>query len=113
MQHLQSALSQHLSQARRDQAMKQRVLITGGAHGIGKASAQRCIAEGYEVLIIDQTGDGIRADLSCPDQTAEAPIYPAPIKQPRRLKKHSKQARLRACSITWAPLKRRRLRIKP
>ncbi|MBU3747718.1 MAG: hypothetical protein RLZZ613_1754 [Pseudomonadota bacterium] len=52
--------------------MKQRVLITGGAHGIGKASAQRCVAEGYEVLIIDQTGDGIRADLSCPDQTAEA-----------------------------------------
>lgn len=47
--------------------MKQRVLITGGAHGIGKASAQRCIAEGYEVLIIDQTGDGIRADLSCPE----------------------------------------------
>jgi len=67
-----SLFIQHLSQARRDQAMKQRVLITGGAHGIGKASAQRCVAEGYEVLIIDQTGDGIRADLSCPDQTAEA-----------------------------------------
>ncbi|MFM7659713.1 MAG: SDR family NAD(P)-dependent oxidoreductase, partial [Betaproteobacteria bacterium] len=52
--------------------MKHRVLITGGANGIGKASAQRCMAEGYEVIVIDREGDGIRADLSCPNQTAEA-----------------------------------------
>ena len=49
-----------------------RVLITGGAAGIGAATAKRCAAEGYEVVTIDLTGDGIRADLSDPEQTAAA-----------------------------------------
>lgn len=43
---------------------KQRVLITGGAAGIGAAAAARCRADGYEVIIIDRAGDGIIADLA-------------------------------------------------
>lgn len=43
---------------------KQRVLITGGAAGIGAAAAARCRADGYEVVIIDRVGDGIIADLA-------------------------------------------------
>jgi len=50
----------------------QRVLITGGASGIGLATAERCRAEGYEVVVIDREGDGIRADLSDPEATAAA-----------------------------------------
>lgn len=49
-----------------------RVLITGGASGIGAATAERCRAEGYEVVIIDREAGGIRADLADPAQTAEA-----------------------------------------
>jgi 3-oxoacyl-[acyl-carrier protein] reductase len=51
---------------------KERVLVTGGAGGIGRAVAERCRADGYEVIVIDQVGDGIRADLSRPDETAAA-----------------------------------------
>ncbi|PRA27921.1 SDR family oxidoreductase [Pseudomonas poae] len=51
---------------------QQRVLITGGASGIGAAIAERCRAEGYEPVIIDRVGDGIIADLSSPEATAEA-----------------------------------------
>ena len=40
-----------------------RVLITGGASGIGAAIANRCRQEGYETVIIDRVGDGIIADL--------------------------------------------------
>jgi NAD(P)-dependent dehydrogenase (short-subunit alcohol dehydrogenase family) len=50
----------------------ERVLITGGASGIGAACARRCIEEGYEVVIIDRIGDGLIADLSDPAQTAAA-----------------------------------------
>ena len=50
----------------------ERVLITGGAAGIGRATAERCRAEGYEVIVIDREGDGIRADLSSPEATAAA-----------------------------------------
>jgi 3-oxoacyl-[acyl-carrier protein] reductase len=52
--------------------MKQRVLITGGAAGIGAATAERCRAEGYEVVTIDRDGDGIRADLNDASDTAAA-----------------------------------------
>ncbi|HSH40914.1 MAG TPA: SDR family oxidoreductase [Arenicellales bacterium] len=52
--------------------MKERVLITGGAAGIGAACAERCRADGYEPVIIDRDGDGIRADLSDPGETSEA-----------------------------------------
>ena len=51
---------------------KQRVLITGGASGIGRATAERCRADGYEVIIIDREGDGIIADLSDPSATLAA-----------------------------------------
>lgn len=51
---------------------KPRVLITGGAAGIGAAAAERCRADGYEAVIIERSGDGIRADLSHPDETAQA-----------------------------------------
>jgi 3-oxoacyl-[acyl-carrier protein] reductase len=55
---------------------KERVLITGGASGIGKATAERCRAEGWEAIVIDRVmereGDGIIADLSDPDATAGA-----------------------------------------
>jgi NAD(P)-dependent dehydrogenase (short-subunit alcohol dehydrogenase family) len=51
---------------------RERVLITGGAAGIGRATAERCRAEGYEVVVIDRVGDGIIADLSDSQATADA-----------------------------------------
>ena len=51
---------------------KGRVLITGGASGIGRATAERCKAEGYDVVVIDRDKGGIVADLSKPDDTAAA-----------------------------------------
>ena len=51
---------------------RHRVLITGGACGIGRATAERCHTEGYDVVVIDREGDDIRADLSDPAQTARA-----------------------------------------
>lgn len=53
-------------------ATRQRVLITGGASGIGAAIAERCRAEGYEPVVIDRVGDGIRADLSDAADTERA-----------------------------------------
>jgi 3-oxoacyl-[acyl-carrier protein] reductase len=50
----------------------QRVLVTGGASGIGRATAEACRRAGYEVVVIDREGDGIRADLGDPDATAAA-----------------------------------------
>jgi len=47
-------------------------LITGGAAGIGAATAERCREEGYDPVIIDREGSGIRADLSDSEATAEA-----------------------------------------
>ena len=49
-----------------------RVLVTGGATGIGRAVAERCRADGYEAVVIDRAGEGIRADLSDPAATAGA-----------------------------------------
>ncbi|MEM5398681.1 MULTISPECIES: SDR family oxidoreductase [Paraburkholderia] len=51
---------------------KERVLITGGAAGIGAACAARCEADGYEAVVIDRVGDGIIADLSDTEATAAA-----------------------------------------
>jgi 3-oxoacyl-[acyl-carrier protein] reductase len=51
---------------------RDRVLITGGANGIGRAVAERSRADGYEPVVIDVVGDGIRADLSNPQETARA-----------------------------------------
>jgi len=50
----------------------ERVLITGGAAGIGAAIAARCRADGILPVVIDRTGDGILADLSNPAETARA-----------------------------------------
>lgn len=50
-----------------------RILITGGAHGIGAAVAQRSREDGYEPVILDREGDdAIHCDLSDPDSTADA-----------------------------------------
>jgi 3-oxoacyl-[acyl-carrier protein] reductase len=51
---------------------RDRVLVTGGASGIGRATAERCRADGYEAVVIDREGDGIRADLGDPAATARA-----------------------------------------
>jgi 3-oxoacyl-[acyl-carrier protein] reductase len=45
-------------------APRQRVLITGGASGIGAAIAVRCRQEGYETVILDRAGGDVVADLS-------------------------------------------------
>ncbi|GAB2756531.1 SDR family NAD(P)-dependent oxidoreductase [Sinomonas soli] len=51
----------------------QRILITGGAHGIGAAIAERSRADGYEPVILDREGDeAIHCDLSDPESTAAA-----------------------------------------
>lgn len=51
---------------------QERVLVTGGAAGIGAATAARCREDGYEVVVIDRVGDGIIADLADPAATAAA-----------------------------------------
>jgi 3-oxoacyl-[acyl-carrier protein] reductase len=51
---------------------KERVLITGGASGIGAAAAARCRSDGLDVVVIDRIGDGIIADLSKISETAHA-----------------------------------------
>ncbi len=51
---------------------KKRILITGGASGIGAATAARAQQDGYEVIVIDREGGDICADLSDPEQTAQA-----------------------------------------
>jgi NAD(P)-dependent dehydrogenase (short-subunit alcohol dehydrogenase family) len=50
----------------------ERVLVTGGASGIGRATAEDCRRAGYEVVVIDREGDGIRADLGDPAATTAA-----------------------------------------
>ena len=55
--------------------MVERVLITGGASGIGRAVAERCRADGYQPVVIVREGDAegiIHADLSSPVETAHA-----------------------------------------
>jgi 3-oxoacyl-[acyl-carrier protein] reductase len=51
---------------------KERVLITGGASGIGAAIAKRCSEDGFEPVIIDRIGNGIIADLTDLKATAHA-----------------------------------------
>jgi len=51
---------------------KERVLITGGASGIGAAIAQRCREDGFEPVIIDRIGGGLIADLTDTAATAVA-----------------------------------------
>jgi len=52
--------------------VRERVLVTGGAAGIGLATVVACRVAGYEVVSIDREGDGIIADLSDPAATAAA-----------------------------------------
>jgi 3-oxoacyl-[acyl-carrier protein] reductase len=58
----------------RNMTASSRVLVTGGAVGIGAAIAARCRANGYEVVVIDQkpVPSGVRADLSDPDEVTAA-----------------------------------------
>ncbi len=58
---------------------RRRAVVTGGASGIGRATAQRLTAEGASVVIIDRSprspGDGgelIQCDVSSPRQVADA-----------------------------------------
>ncbi|WP_422823395.1 SDR family oxidoreductase [Variovorax rhizosphaerae] len=53
--------------------MAQRVLVTGGASGIGAAIAAQCRQRGWTVVVIDQSPKAdIRADLSDPAETERA-----------------------------------------
>jgi 3-oxoacyl-[acyl-carrier protein] reductase len=51
---------------------RERVLITGGASGIGAAIVERCIEDGFEPVIIDRIGEGLLADLGNVETTALA-----------------------------------------
>src|ERR1700730_643706 len=55
---------------------RERVLITGGAAGIGAACAERCEADGFEAVVIDRVGSrigsGLIADLSDTEATRKA-----------------------------------------
>lgn len=54
-------------------ATPERVLITGGANGIGAAIAKKCHDAGYETVILDRAGDdAIHCDLSDPESTRAA-----------------------------------------
>ncbi|MEU3333030.1 SDR family NAD(P)-dependent oxidoreductase [Glutamicibacter creatinolyticus] len=57
----------------RENSAPRRVLITGGANGIGAAIAQRCQEDGYQPVILDREGtDAIHCDLSDPHSTLAA-----------------------------------------
>ncbi|MFL4472738.1 SDR family NAD(P)-dependent oxidoreductase [Paeniglutamicibacter sp. MACA_103] len=57
----------------REKAAPRRVLITGGANGIGAAIAQRCVEDGYQPIILDRAGTGaIPCDLSDAQSTRSA-----------------------------------------
>lgn len=51
---------------------KERVLITGGANGIGAAIAERCRLDGLDVLTADRLGGDINVDLTDVDATTSA-----------------------------------------
>lgn len=54
-------------------ATAERVLITGGAHGIGAAIAQRCAEDGYRPVVLDREGpDAIHCDLADPESARRA-----------------------------------------
>lgn len=54
-------------------ATPERVLITGGANGIGAAITKKCREAGYEPVILDRAGDdAIHCDLSDPESTRAA-----------------------------------------
>jgi 3-oxoacyl-[acyl-carrier protein] reductase len=56
--------------------MPERLLVTGGAHGIGRAVVELGVSRGWDVVVIDRdaapVGQGIAADLADPDATAAA-----------------------------------------
>lgn len=53
--------------------VRQRVLVTGGARGIGAAIVERCVKDGYEPVILDREGPAsILCDLADPDSTQKA-----------------------------------------
>lgn len=52
--------------------MQERVLITGGASGIGGAIAERCAQDGYETVVLDKQGEDISVDLASAADTRAA-----------------------------------------
>ncbi|EOA64017.1 short-chain alcohol dehydrogenase [Corynebacterium glutamicum MT] len=53
--------------------LNKRVLVTGGASGIGAAIVQRCRRDGYTPVVLDQYGeDSIICDLTDPESTVSA-----------------------------------------
>lgn len=56
--------------------MTERLLVTGGAHGIGRAIAELGVARGWDVVVIDRdpapVGRCVTADLADPRATAAA-----------------------------------------
>ena len=52
--------------------MSARVLVTGGASGIGRAIAERCVQDGYEPIILDKQDADIVVDLASPSATEDA-----------------------------------------
>jgi 3-oxoacyl-[acyl-carrier protein] reductase len=56
--------------------MSERLLVTGGAHGIGRAIVELGVSRGWDVVVIDRdaapVGHGITADLADPGATAAA-----------------------------------------
>lgn len=55
-----------------DRTRTEKVLITGGATGIGAAIAEQCRRDGYQPIVIDRDAADIRADLLNIDETREA-----------------------------------------
>jgi NAD(P)-dependent dehydrogenase (short-subunit alcohol dehydrogenase family) len=47
-----------------------RAVVTGAAHGIGKAIAERFVAEGANVLLVDIDGDAVQSTASALGQTS-------------------------------------------
>lgn len=54
--------------------MTERLLVTGGASGIGRAIAERGVSQGWDVIVLDRSeadiGRSVLADLSDPESTA-------------------------------------------
>ncbi|WP_226623260.1 SDR family NAD(P)-dependent oxidoreductase [Alloyangia pacifica] len=55
------------------------VLVTGAAHGIGLACAQRFAAEGYAVALVDRDDSALSAALATLPEGTKAEIFPGDV----------------------------------